>query len=173
MTRKTENFEFFGNKFRIKQFAAVRGMEILEKENLDPTEVLECTEVRTENGDWVLLDNDDDINKYVKDVINHIPPLNVMKILMSEVRLFNFRFLDGWAPVRIPSRFQSDAKSISSAYTQPIIANLMSEDYATLRELEEYYSLEDAFKMFNVMLTKAVNTALSHEAAEQKARGNR
>lgn len=174
MSRKTKTTEFFGVKYRIHQFSAIRGMELLDPDKVvHPVEALELTEATDDDGNWHRLDNEDSINKYVRDVIGHFNALLVLKLLMDEVRRFSFGFIDNWTGVPIPRRFQSEARSVSSQYTQPMIGNLMSDDYATLRELEEYYSLEDAFKMFNVLMTKAVNTALAHEAAEQKAKERR
>lgn len=67
---------------------------------------------------------------------------------------FSFGFLKTWKGVKVPRRFISDAKSVSTEYTDPLISQLIQEDYASLRELEEYYSLEDAFRMFDIMTAK-------------------
>jgi hypothetical protein len=163
MIRK-KTFDAFGSKYRTAQFCAARGLELLNIKNPHPTEMLGLTEIFVK-GEWVSLGESSLINLHVKDCLNVLVPRLVLNGVMSVVHEFNFGFLRTWRGVRIPARFIDDSAVIDSRYTDPLMAQLIQDDAATLRELEEYYSLEDAFRIFDVIVAKSVNAALSTEAA--------
>lgn len=162
-----KTFDAFGIVYRTEQHAAVQGMELLGQENAHPVDLLSKTEVQVENV-WIKLDNTDSINKHVFDKADALPPRVVLSGLMNVVYSFNFGFLKQWKGVKIPSRFQEESESIDSIHTDPLIAALIQEQAATLRELEEYYSLEDAFRIFDVIMAKAVNAAYAQDAAMRR-----
>jgi len=160
----------FGVKYRTTQFDAVSGLDLMELlRTVHPCEVLKKTEVEV-MGNWVPLNDPDNVNFYVKDVLGIVPPLKVLIALSDTVSAFSFEFLSGWKGVKVPSRFISDAVSVSTAYSKPLITQLVQSGSASLKELEEYYSLEDAFKMFEINVAKGVNDALSSEAAAKASK---
>jgi hypothetical protein len=163
---KTKTFNIFGVTYKTVQFPAVGSMEVMGRiGDMSPIDVLARTAAKA-NGQWVQLDTREAINEHVRDVINHLPPLTVLRGLTRVINDFSFAFARSWSGVKIPSRFKSDgAEPRTSNYTEPMIAQIIQEGMATLRELEEYYSLEDAFKMFDVIVAKSVNNSLAHEAA--------
>ncbi len=163
---KTKYFDIFGIHYRTVQFPAIPCLAALGHD-LPPDEALQRTEVKTEAG-WVRLDNREAINAEVKDILGIMPPLLVLRGVMKVVHDFSFEFASQWRGQKIPSRFQSKGEVRSSTYTQPMIAQILTENMATLRELEEYYSLEDAFKMFDVIVVRSINSALATEAATRK-----
>lgn len=165
MATKTKEFEVFGVKYRTRQFAAVPALEIMSDAGaVHPVDNLRLTEVWDENS-WHALDSREAVNKYVVDKASILPPRMVLIAVLKLVNEFSFGFVSTWRGVRIPKRFTSGGEVKSSTHVDPIISNLLQEDVASLRELEEYYSLEDAFTMFDVMVAKGVNEALAHEAA--------
>jgi hypothetical protein len=170
-----KEFESFGVKYRTKQFSAARGVELLFRSNeVYPTEYLEKTEVLFEfsrkKKEWISLSDSANIDKGVRDKEGLLRPRIVLEGLLMVVYDFSFGFLKTWKGVKVPRRFISDAKSVSTEYTDPLISQLIQEDYASLRELEEYYSLEDAFRMFDIMTAKGVNAAYQHEQAERESK---
>jgi hypothetical protein len=168
MTTLNKQFDLFGVTYRTTQFAAVTALDIMARAgSVHPTENLRLTEVKTKGG-WVRLDTAEAINEWVIDVLFAIPPNLVLNGVLKVVNEFSFGFTAGWTGVKIPSRFKSDDPPRESKYVDPLIAQLLQEEAATLRELEEYYSLEDAFKMFDVMVAKGVNAALAQESAMKK-----
>lgn len=169
---KTKHFAAFGVDYRAVQFPAVPSLAMMSSlEELTPMELLSRTEVNDkEGGGWVRLDDRNAINSYVKDALNILPPMLVLRGLISVVNEHSFAFAKEWRGVKIPSRFRAEGEVKSSAYVAPMIASILQEKMATLRELEEYYSLEDAFKMFDVIVAKGVNTALAHESASVAAK---
>ena len=170
MSLKTKNFVCCGGVYRTKQFAAVPGLELLYQfDKASPLEVLEFTEVQIDD-DWFPLNTRENINDLVVDPLGYAAPLFVLKEVCNAVKFMNFGFLDKWVGIKIPSRFQTQAKNVRSEYTAPIVSNLIQADKATLRELEEYYSVEDAFKMFDIVLVSTVNKAYAHEEAEKESK---
>lgn len=172
MATKTKIFEAFGVSYRIRQFAAVRALEIATATDTPPLEMLAFTEVLV-GEDWIALDSRERVNQYVLDRAGIVPPRIALRGLLTIVGEHSCGVAKGWKGVRVPNRFTAEGQGLTtreSAYVDPVIAALLGADMATLRELEEYYSLEDAMKMFDVMVAKGVNEALANEHAQK---GNR
>lgn len=170
MAIKTKEFEMFFTTFRTTQFSAVSGVEFLDKPGAnEPQVILSKTEVKTGDG-WKSLDNRAAINDYVKDSSGAMQPRHVLSLLTSHVMEFNFGFLSSWDKIKVPSRFRSNFKSVESGSVRPVIASIVQEGLASLRELEEYYSVDDAFKMLDILTAKAVNSALANEEAMERAK---
>lgn len=172
MATKTKEFDLFGVKYRTRQFAAVRALEIMEQATaVHPLEVLAQTEVYdAENRKWKALDSREAINEFVIDRMHVLPPRMALQGVLRAVNEFSFGFVNGWRGVAIPKRFTAGIEPRASNHTDPLIAQLLQDEVTSLRELEEYYSLEDAFKLFDVMVAKGVNAALSQEQAMKDAK---
>lgn len=170
MTCKVIDFSLFGLQYRTKQFSAIEGMELFEVKDIHPCKLLSRTEVQTKKGKWKKLSDGAAINRYVHDVLGVFTPLQVLGAVMGLVREQSFGFLSSWKGVRVPTRFLSDSKQVSSEHTTPMLTTLINTNTASLRELEEYYSLEDAFRMFDMISMKNVNEALSNEAAQARVK---
>jgi hypothetical protein len=167
--KKIKSFSAFGKQYRTEQFSAVQGLDLLYgADDAHPCELLSKTEVFAADGVWRCLSEGEVINANVVDVAGVLAPRVVLNGLLSLVHDFNFQFLAGWKSAKVPSRFTDDSNSISSANIPPMAAQLIQDGAASLRELEEYYSLEDAFKMFDTIMVKGINHALSHESAMKK-----
>lgn len=172
MATKTVKFEIFGVKYRTKQFAAVRALEVAVDAGRAPLDVLEFTDVLV-GEDWVALDSRERVNLYVFDRVGVLSPRMVLKALVDYVVECSCKIAKEWKGVKVPNRFTAEGQGVSpreSAYVDPIIAALLGADMASLKELEEYYSLEDALKMFDVMVAKSVNEALANEVAQKGKR---
>jgi len=167
----TRIFEVFGIKYRTRQFAAVPSLDMLSRiDDLHPMDALAQTEINV-NGEWVPLTTREAINEHLRDGIMYLAPVIVMRGIVSLVTEYSFAFAKEWKGMKVPARFttgQSSSEIRSSPHVNPMIANIIQEGMATLRELEEYYSLEDAFKMFDVLTAKSINSALAHEAATKR-----
>lgn len=164
--RKVEILKFFGLEFEVTQFSAVEGLEILfPKSPVHPVVALNGTKIKV-GGEFVPLKGRELINELLVDKAEIVPPYGVLMALLKLVDDINFGFLKTWKSVKVPSRFVSGARTVSSDATPSIIAQLIQDNVASQKELEEYYSLEDAFKMLDVMTAKGVNAAYAAEAAE-------
>lgn len=170
MSTKTKTFDVFGVEYRTVQFPAIAALAVMENaERIHPTDNLRLTEVK-HDGKWYALDSREAINKYVIDAAFILPPRLVLQAVLKIVNEFSFGFVNGWRGVKIPSKFISGVAPRESRHVDPLVAQLLQEDVASMRELEEYYSLEDAFKLFDVMVAKGVNAALAQEAAAKDSK---
>ncbi len=173
MGLKVKSFVCVGGVYRTKLFPAVSGLELLYKfEDASPLEVLAHTEVCVED-EWYPLNTREAVNDFVVDPLGFTPPLFVLNELRAAVQDANFGFLAKWNGIKVPSRFQTQSKSVRSEYAAPLVSNLIQADKATLRELEEYYSVEDAFKLFDIVLVSTVNKAYAQEESEREAKRNK
>lgn len=169
--RKSKIIELFGITYEINQFSAIEAFDMIDAMNiLTPLELLKDCYVLKYDGSKIQLNNKEVISKEVKGVPSHLPPSLILRTLMESVKKHNFGFLSDWKGVKIPNRFVADASSVESTYLEPLVASLINNGLATLQQLEEYYSLYDAFAMFDGLLTKSLNEAYSHEAAAAEAR---
>lgn len=170
--RKTIEFEFLGNNYRTHQFAAAIGVTLLCENDgeLDPIAILTNTAVMTNNG-WVQLNEANRIDDLVADSMGLISPADVLMGLCARVYSENFDFLGKWKPIDIPRRLvvPIDAE-MEAPRMDPVISLVVIAGKATLRELEEYYSTEDAFKMYDVIAIDNLNKALGSEAALNEAK---
>lgn len=164
---KTKEFSMFGRRYRTTQFAAIPALDIMDNHHDDPVAILAKT-ASFENGHWMALNTPEAINALVHDELYKIAPRMALNGLMSLVGEFSFGFLHYWRGAKVPSRFSSGSPSISSNNIDPTVGTLITEGLASMKELEEYYSLEDAYKMFDALIVKNVNSALSQEAATSK-----
>lgn len=172
--RKEKKFELFGIEYKTMQFSAVEGFDMVDcLPIIQPLEMLKYTSVVKYDGSEFPLNIQRNIDLHVKDGVGRIAPALVLRALMQIVQNHSFGFLREWKGTQIPNRFLSGAKTVSSEYVEPVIANLVTANLATMKELEEYYSLYDAFVMFDAMLVKTVNEAYAQEAAEAEARNSK
>ncbi len=139
-------------------------------DDIHPCDMLSQTSAQRADGSWATLDNQAAINDHVVDAANVLAPRLVLNALLSLVGDFNFKFMEGWKAVKVPARFADGATTVTSKNVDPMASQLIQDGVATLRELEDYYSLEDAFKMFDTIMVKGVNSALSHEASVKKSK---
>lgn len=169
----TKEFEMFGREYRTKSFAAIPALAILrELDSVHPLVLLATTEVR--DGDvWRPLSSPEAVNSHVTDRAGILSPRAVLDSLCFIVSEHNFGFLKLWKGIRVPGRFLSEVGAEKTEHADPLIAQLISEDLASMRELEEYYSLKDAFVMSDILVATAVNNALQREAAERDAKRKR
>lgn len=164
MAIETKTFQAFGMTYRTRKFSAVEGASMVDSDGTPPQELLKYTEALVED-EWLRLDNRDHINLCVIDMASAIPPMAVLRGLCSVVNSYNFAFIATWKGVQVPRRFTGEFKSVSTTNSKPMISQIIQMQAATLRELEEYYCLEDAFKLFDILVAKNVNEALANEAA--------
>ncbi|QIQ66540.1 hypothetical protein debbie_41 [Pseudomonas phage debbie] len=173
MAREIKPFNMFGVHYTSRQFSAVDGLSMMsEIQSVPPEELLKCTDVLAHpedhpEGIWLPL-TAANINLYVVDRAKVIAPVQVLALLSEVVIDWNFGFLKDWTGVKIPSRFVEDIKSVKTAHSPSVVASLVANGSASMRELEEYYSTQDAFKMIDIMTAKSVNEALASEASHNR-----
>jgi hypothetical protein len=174
--RNVTEFDLYGNQYRVKEFAAVNGVDILcadEEHPTNPIAMLKCCDVWT-GEDWTALDSAQKINVLVNDAMKMTHPIQVLEQLIARIFDFNFDFLQTWKPIDIPRRLMAETpKEVADARIDPVISLIAMNDKATMRELEEYYSTRDAFKMYDMIAVDNLNKALGTESAMADAKSKR
>ncbi|KVG38159.1 hypothetical protein WL29_08155 [Burkholderia ubonensis] len=169
MSRNTKEFESFGVRYRIRQMAAYDAFRfVMMDEQPDPIEVLQvaAAEVKVD-GCWVALDAAEPINAYVRDTKGILQPRTVLSGLISVISDFNWGFLKDRKQAKVPSYLRSDSQVRGVDGVSPIMSAIMAADKANLRELQEFYSLHDAFQIFDVLFSDQLNKAqASYDAAQ-------
>ncbi|EIK4671371.1 hypothetical protein LJ721_004721 [Salmonella enterica] len=170
MAREIIEFDCFGLNFRTKQFSAKFASElIISDEEQQPRDILANTEVLF-NGLWIAFNNDKAINDYMKDKANIMPPRDVLRVIVGHVMRLNFEWMKAWRGVKMPARFLSNIEPPESENITSIISTVISHGLATLKECEEYYSLQDIFLMIDALTIKNIGAALANEEAEAEAK---
>jgi 5,10-methylenetetrahydrofolate reductase len=140
-------------------------------ESESPIVLLKDTCIKLKD-ELIPLDNREAINEYVRDVLDLITGHRVLAGILGLVNEFNFEFLNNWHPIHIPSRLCSTVieHDKGSFDDDPIMSLLVSNQYATMKELEEYYSLEDAFRMYDILVESNLSKALTTESVYKESK---
>ncbi|MFX1674389.1 hypothetical protein PWR63_19330 [Paraburkholderia sp. A2WS-5] len=167
--RETKYFSAFGVDYRTRHFAAYGAVGMFGRlDEIHPTELLALTEVR-DGEEWHSLGSPQNIDRYVRDVLGIVRPHEVLAALMSLVKQYNFGFKV--AKVNVPHRFRSKTEEKDDpGGMHPVLSWLYTEKQASWRELQEDYTLEDAFRMHRELLKSKVKAALESEAAQKEAK---
>lgn len=158
-----KDFDLYGVKYRTEELSAMVAIDFMDE--TPSIALLRMTSVFHKDK-WIPLDNEEVINKRVKDKTDNLSPLAVLASLLLLVYEFNYQFLTEWKPVRMPRGMMSDLLTIQVNHTNNMFARIISDQYATLRELETFYSLKDAFRLFDIIVANNVNEFLALEAAK-------
>lgn len=165
--RKKKNFPLFGFNYQMTQLSAMVAFDRITSDSTDILPLMESVSI-----DGVPLNNRAIINEKVVDKIGWIKPRLVLNALIFEINDFNFGFLNIRKQVKVPSHLLSGDRPepLSKQYmdSSPILAMLVSEGKTTLRELEEYYSLEDAFRLYDIIFFDKLDEAEANYASMKR-----
>ncbi|MFP6557507.1 hypothetical protein WJ542_04060 [Paraburkholderia sp. B3] len=175
MSRKLKEFEVFGMKFRTLQAGAVAAFaEVNRTGPLDPMAVLPLIEVLDEHEHWVALDSKQRSNEYIRERTGFVPAHVVLESVLAAWSEVNVGFLRDWKPIKVPSYLRSEREPRQARGIDPILASIINSKQATLRDLEEFYSGEDAINLFDVSMAAKLDEAdaqyQAHKESKAKAR---
>jgi hypothetical protein len=147
----SKTVEIRGVRYTIRKLPAVAAKTIID--NKDDLAVLSSVEVR-----GIPLDNEELIDEL-------LPDWEVMGELIDIAAHYNFSFLEGWRPIRFPASMAGNYNASECRYIDPIFSTLISSSSATLLELKQDYSLEEAFQLLEVLTVARVNEYKAREAS--------
>ncbi|CAK7192695.1 hypothetical protein COMNV_00901 [Commensalibacter sp. Nvir] len=161
-------FILFGQTYRCRQFSAREGMRLFAQPNASPQALLQHTSVQVNDQEYAL-NTPEAMDHYVLDPLAVVSPMTVLKELMGRVEAFNFDFITTFDAITIPPQFLFEkGKTVVSKHVHSMIGALIQNHYATLRELETVYSVEDLFILYDALLEERVATLLANEVALKK-----
>jgi len=173
MSRKTVKFELAHKDFKTTQFSAFHSYEMIFGEELSPEEVLKDTYMLLSDGNWARLDENSTISALIFHPERVESPLSTLTRLMEKVKEVSCVCMYKWESVKVPKRFISSASTVESPRGMPILSTLFTEKLATLHELQEFYSLDDALRMYDDFTVQNINKALQQEKATADAKSKR
>ncbi len=111
------------------------------------------------NGQWIPLDNNDVIRKYV-------PDWETLLELENRISEYNYGFLRDWQPRKIPDKMVANYRQVDCKHMDGLFMSIITNNLATLHELKTMYSLEDAFLLLEVNTVSKINEFNANEAAK-------
>ncbi|WP_175720765.1 hypothetical protein [Burkholderia anthina] len=169
MARQTKEFDAFGVRYRVRQMAAFDAFGfVMMAEQPDPIDILRSSAAEAKiDGRWVALDSAESVDAYVRDVAGAFQPRAVLNGLVLVATDYSWGFLNTRKKERVPSYLQSNSTVRSVDGVSPIMSAIIAAGKASLRELQEFYSLADAFQIFDVIFADQLNKAqASYDAAQ-------
>ena len=174
MARKLKTFDVLGLRFRTMQLGAASAFEEVNREGMpDPMDVCRLLEIQTGEDEWIRLDTRVKVNEYIRERTGFVPAHALLEAVMIAWAAVNTGFLREWKPLKVPNYLRGDTEARVAPGIDPILSSLINSGKASLRELEEYYSLEDAIRLFDVNMAANITQADAQWHAAKKAQQKR
>ena len=169
MARKLKTFDVLGLRFRTMQIGAASAFEEVSRGGIpDPMNVFPLLEIQVSDDEWVRLDTRAKVNQYIREQTGFVPAHSVLEAVMMAWSEVNTGFLRTWKPIKVPNYLRGEVEARQAPGIDPILSSLINSNKASLRELEEYYSLEDAVRLFDVNMAANITQAdAQYRAAKQ------
>lgn len=148
-----------GRNYRLLVIPAVSARAFLDT---GLTNGLSCLHrfIEAQDGDvWTRLDTPGKIETLVES-------WEILAELEVKVYQLNYGFLESWKPATVPSGMLAKHRVAESSNVDPIISAVVSSGFATYKELRDDYSLEEAFKLLDIMTVNKINEYRAMEAAK-------
>lgn len=148
-------------QFKFKVIPAIKARELLAAMDGDLSILRQYIAVEID-GKWIDLDNDKLVEVYV-------PNWEVLSLAEQEVYELNFGFLAHWKPHAVPDEMKATKYVVAeSKNVDPSISALVANGMATYIELRDSLSLEEMFKLLDILTVKRINEYRSQKAANSK-----
>jgi hypothetical protein len=141
--------------FTIRKIPAITAKELLDSGTLSIN--LSALRIWIEIGGLPLTD---------EVILAKVADWEVLSKLEVACYEYNYGFLRTWDPQQIPSAMAATYFVAESRHVDAIVSALVSNELATYKELRDEYSLEEAFKLLDVLAVKRINEFRAREAAK-------
>lgn len=149
-----------GVQFKFKFIPAIAARELLAKMEGDLSKLRPHIAVDVD-GKWVELGSDKSVEMYV-------PNWEVLSLAEQESYGLNFGFLATWQPHHVPDEMKATKYTVAeSKNVDPSVSALVSNGMATYLELRDILSLEEMFKLLDILTVKRINEYRSQKAANK------
>lgn len=140
--------------YRITKMKAYSAKEYLDSK--DESLLYKCISVKTSDG-WVILSEPEMIDRHVATWMD-------LSALLDSTIDYNFGFLETRRFRRLPD---SGISSASPFHCDPLFHALVSNKYASLTELKESLTLEDAFDLLDSLTATKLNEYYALQASKR------
>lgn len=141
--------------FTIKKIPAITAKELLDNGSI--AEKLNALRI------WVEIDGLPLTDEVITARVADWEILSKLEVACYE---YNYGFLRNWKPQLIPAEMAATYFVAESNHVDSIVSALVSNELATYKELRDEYSLEEAFKLLDVLAVKRINEFRAREAAK-------
>jgi hypothetical protein len=150
-----------GTLFKFELIPAIAARELLAKMEGDLSKLRPHIAVNVD-GRWVELGGDKLVEMYV-------PNWEVLSLAEQEAYELNFGFLATWQPHHVPDEMKATNYAVAeSKNVDPSVSALVSNGMATYLELRDSLSLEEMFKLLDILTVKRINEYRSQKAANKQ-----
>lgn len=101
-------------------------------------------------------------------ILAKVQDWEVLTVLELDVYEYNFGFLRNWKAVTVPGEMVATYRVAESQNVDSIVSALTANGLATYKELRDDYSLEEAFKLLDVLTVKRINEFRAHAESTPK-----
>jgi len=148
-----------GIKFRFTKIPAIPARELLSGMEADFDVLRPFIEVSTTTG-WIVLDSTATIEK-------HISSWETLTLAELYSYDYNYGFLTGWKPTPLPAKMEESSYRVAETKNvDAAVAALITNNMANYEQLRDSYSLEEAFKLLDVLTVKKINEFRAAEASK-------
>lgn len=147
--------------YRVDKIPAIAAKELLDK-HLPGGELSALRKYIfvKEGRDWTSLEDE----AVIVELVENWEILTQLELKSYEV---NYGFLTNWKTAVIPAAMTAKFVVAESKHSDPVVTALITAGLATYRELRDEYSLEEAFKLLDILTIKKINEHRAQEAAKQ------
>lgn len=150
-----------GTPFKFELIPAIAARELLAKMEGDLSKLRPYIAVEAD-GKWVKLNSDKLVEMYV-------PSWETLSLAEQEAYELNFGFLASWQPHHVPDEMKATKYAVAeSKNVDPSVSALVSNGMATYLELRDSLSLEEMFKLLDILTVKRINEYRSQKAANNQ-----
>lgn len=147
-----------GIQLQLEKIPAIPARQIVNGMNGSPDSLLPLRAYIRHCG--LTLDN--------KEVAAKLPNWEILSLAESASYEYNFGFLASWKPHFVPAAMAVTKYTVAeSKNVDPVVAALVTSGFATYLELRDSLSLEEAFKLMDVLTVKRINEFRSAESAKK------
>ena len=148
-----------GVTFRFTKIPAIAARELLAVLDAELDALRRYIEVSTEDG-WIALDSP-------AAVVKHIPDWELLTLIELFSYDYNFGFLASWEPTQLPAKMrESNYRVAETKNVDAAVTALVTSGMAEYEQLRDSYSLEESFKLLDILTVKKINEFRAAEASK-------
>lgn len=157
--KTTKTYSIDDCEFRFTKIPAIAARELLSSMQTDFEVLRPYIEIATNNG-WVVLDNKHVIEK----CIASWETLTAAELFAYD---YNYGFLATWKPTPLPPKMEESSYRVAETKNvDAAVSALITNGMANYEQLRDSYSLEEAFKLLDVLTVKKINEFRAAEASK-------
>lgn len=156
-TKKVESIN--GVAFRFTKIPAIAARDLLSELGSELDVLRQYIEISTDDG-WVVLDSP-------AAIVKHITDWELLTLIELFSYDYNFGFLSSWEPTPLPAKMRdSNYRVAESKNVDAAVSALVTSGMAEYEQLRDVYSLEESFKLLDILTVKKINEFRAAEASK-------